>query len=334
MSFLFSGDPRNLKRRIRHDFIPIKGSEVYKQLNSLAALPSCKELRQDNIFKIVSNEIRQVKSDIQGIQTRVNAEVDAEKEQADQLNQKLRTSAYKIDHTAKRVFRLRYKHENNTKKQIMELDTYIDSIDQSLKECQDIVNEVISDLSNVDLRLPEKERLLSNQQLNERHYPLLYNIFRGKFPSKFQSIQMLKSNDSSEIEIRPPVTEIYADSCGVEVSKRDYKGNLQTNQSTPLGLGIEMEDEFYSPKSPKFFAIQGSSCLGSLERSGCKKSTTGYSSNSPNLDSATRDVIPDKILMPRFQRVAAPQTATTLENVQITEPFVAVSAKNEDPTSK
>ncbi|AGO11769.1 AaceriADL005Cp [[Ashbya] aceris (nom. inval.)] len=321
MSFLFSGESRSPKNTSTERFVSIRGSDAYKELCSLGMLPSSKDLRQDSIFRAVANEVKQVRQDVVEINSRVVAEVQLEKELAEHLNQKLRASEYKVDHLAKKVVRLRQKHSTNTQRQVRKLDECIEDFEHNIRELQSTVADMVDRLESIDVGLPEKERLIGDHQLNARHYPLLYELFRDKFPSKFGALRG-SGADSSLPEMAFPKA------WGEPETGDQSHHDVATCEVPPLEMGSAEEACFYHPQNlaadhiRNHFMNSRSSDINEreLEISGSAHATKA---------SSARENIPERILMPQFQKVASPQTAPTLENIEVTVPFSSKSAGHE-----
>ncbi|AMD20738.1 HDL006Cp [Eremothecium sinecaudum] len=325
MSFLFSADSSSNRKKTKPSFESIKSSDAYRELTTLSTVQRAKELRQDNIFKIVSNEANQVKVDILDIHARLLAEIESEKLQADEINQKLKTSANKLDRIAKRVTRLRNKHDANTKHQLKEIARHITDISESLADFNVMITEIVGLLGNVDLSLPEKDRLINNQQLNEIHYPLLYDLFRGKFPSRFEKHEtpcIYNGTDMSPQPIQQSETELHT-------ANSVMKPTLNEPQiMQPLSSGMELGGNGLIDQSPNMTNDHfKDSFSGNVMSVGYRKDADLSSSEDPLANTFNKEPIPNKLLLPKFQRSAPPQTAATLENVHITEPFSATSGR-------
>lgn len=285
MSFLFQKGSNDLKMKSKRSFKPIKSSNSYKQLDQLQNLPSSTNLRQDRLFGIVSHELKQVTSDVIKINNNILSEIDTELQQCEELHRKLKRSSEKIDEAYSSLIKQRGKYDSYFNKNLNLFHVTTTKTDSNLILIKNITEEIISNFNQTNNSLPEKEQLIKAHTLNEQHYPLLFELLRKSFPEKFNE------HDKQSTQECSPSIEIVSQ--GIKkLSHNDFN--------------------FY----------RSSKEIVSFTDSHDYQSVCDISSKCIHPEARNTSFV---LLMPKFQKTCVPSISTTVENVEISQPFTSAS---------
>ncbi|CDO93895.1 unnamed protein product [Kluyveromyces dobzhanskii CBS 2104] len=174
MSFLFYGDPQNLRSRETHQFKTIEKSEHYKQLQSLPVIPSSSLLRQDHIFSNVSKEVSQISADVAVVYSKLQDEIDTEESQTKEINDKVSHSVKKLESSFAKLMKLRSKFDKNSDKQRRQFESKFSDVQKKIRMIRDSNDELLEYITKKGPQKIDQERFSRIAKLLEVKFPQIY----------------------------------------------------------------------------------------------------------------------------------------------------------------
>lgn len=290
-----NADYSKIRRRKNYKFKGIKCSEPFKALNSLPPLTPSQHLTQDAIFKVVGEEIKQVKLDIATINEIVLEDIRTESSQTDQINRQLKSSLKKIDHSYSRTLKLRERYDHEIEEQTNALTSRLEFVETSLFSLKNNTSQIIDSILRIDSELPTKNRSINEQLFNQKHYPLLFQCIHDKYPK-------VKKNKNALVTLDATGEELVDNPClaNTKLSPSLHSGNSPATLDTAHEL------------------IEPPESLDSKEVKEIESLISNY-----NIAKQRKVHVPPIILMPKFQRVSNPSVSTSLDQVELKRPFSA-----------
>lgn len=169
MSYLFFGDPEKPKRRTKYAFHSIEKSVFMEQLNSLPDFPAPSSLRQDAVFAAVAPEFKQVKDDVIAVYSKMDDELQTEKLQTQEINEKISDSIRKLESSLSKLARLRSKQKKSFLKQHEKFESAYSDLDKRLRDVKNINTEIVETLVDRQTAL-----------VDEKEFPLIAKILNHK----------------------------------------------------------------------------------------------------------------------------------------------------------
>lgn len=201
------------KRRARQWFNSIESGTAYEELRQLTSMPSHGQLLLNSIFDAVEPELTQAKRDIISVYEIVEKDIEVESHQMEMVELQLKRSLKKVDRMYTKVLNSRAQNQEFPSSSKV-INDFCCCVQRNYKFTNDIdatIHNVLINISKVDASLPKKSRLLNEEQFNEKHYPLLFDLMHEKFPEIF-SKQTLVEHSEPEIQEHLEETQITAKS--------------------------------------------------------------------------------------------------------------------------
>ncbi|BAP72508.1 protein VAB2 [Kluyveromyces marxianus] len=171
MNFLFYGDVHHPRKRESYQFKTIASSEHYKGLQNLPSLPSSSNLRQDQIFNKVSNELNQIVADISVVYSKLQDEVDSEGIQTEEINTKVNHSVRKLEASFAKLLKLRSKFIRQAEKKRTRFDDTYGEIDKKIRMIKDANEELLEYVSQRNIAGIDKDQ-----------FPRIMGLLKERFP--------------------------------------------------------------------------------------------------------------------------------------------------------
>lgn len=271
------GENRSFKKRNRYEFKAIKQSSAFEAIGALPELACSKQLAQDAIFRVVHEELKQVKCDVDHIHECLMEDISSETAQTDRIEHQLQVSMEKLQRHYKKVTRKRAKHELTTEREIEGCVSVTKEIEDSLSVLKNKADSLVLKAAQKDSELPYKTRLLNDYDVNRRHYHLLFEAV-----SKLSDKTHLGDAEATDI--------------------------LEVDGPQPSSFG---EDEALADRNMGISELDMTSHPDYLETSRkTSKSLSQYEAPSTlRATTATCGVL----LMPKFQKISSPSVSTSYE---------------------
>lgn len=279
------------KRRTRQLFNSIENGNAYEELKQLTSMPSHRQLLLNSIFAAVEPELTQAKRDIIFVYEMVEKDIEVESHQMETVELQLKKSLKKVDRMYTKVLNSRAQNQGFASSSKV-IDNYCSCVQKLHKFTNDIdatIHNVLINISKVDASLPKKSRLLNEEQFNEKHYPLLFDLMHEEFPQIF-SKQSLVEHPEPEIQENREESQITSNSNSRSASSRLSSG----------GTG---------PKEDRL-----------EQATGVEDIITRYRiSQSRNRVKAAVTTAENVYLPPSLRRTSSPSTSTTFKNISASD---------------
>ncbi|QLL33986.1 hypothetical protein HG536_0F03110 [Torulaspora globosa] len=186
-------------RRNKHSFSRIEGEEAFDELKRLSSIPNHKQLTLQSIYEALEGEISQVKEDINCVYQAVRNDINLENEQMETVGHQLKKSAKKVNHMYDKVLASRSQNNNSIGASMLQkLSDDVENVASALKGIDNTVDSILTIFSQIDSRIPQKNRLLNGHGFNEQHYPLLFGLMHQKFGDRLVTQQEESGSDKPE----------------------------------------------------------------------------------------------------------------------------------------
>lgn len=288
-----SGESTCPKKRRNYQFISIKQTSSFEALKTLPGLAPSKQLTPDAIFSVVQRELKQVKLDSLKINECVLHDISSEAAQTDKIEHQLQVSMRKLHRHYRRIIKRREVLENSTSRNIECCSAAVTKIEVLLESLKELSDPLVSLIYKKDARLPLKNRLSSDQEINRQHYPLLFEALK-----KYESNHKSQKNNQSAI---PALSR--APSC-----KSDT--DLSALKEAP-GQKNEASCEPKSGPESATPPCENKNSLHSSETSPVPE-ISSFTNQHTHLGTAKAS-IPEFMLMPQFRKASRASVITTYE---------------------
>ncbi|EGA83179.1 Vab2p [Saccharomyces cerevisiae VL3] len=221
-----------LKWKSRIEFDAVGSSSYYEELKGLPPLASHKKLTQAAIFNSTKYELLQVKKDILSIYEVVSRDIDEERNQMQQIELQLKKSLKKVEHSYKNVLKQRASTNciNGNDRLLANAEKKIGSLNEELACVNDIVSDIVNNLTALNANLPKKAQLLKDDSINVAHYPLLFDFLHKSCPKS-----IIATSEASIHENASPSPLLEHDELPAESINSFYGENeLQSDSLAPL----------------------------------------------------------------------------------------------------
>ncbi|SCU91356.1 LAMI_0E05556g1_1 [Lachancea mirantina] len=269
----WAGRPENLRRREKGCFISVKTSSFFQDIENLPSLAAPKVLTQDALFHHVEQEVRQVKSDILLINQTLLSDIKAESRQAERIQHEIQKSTSKMYHTYKRVQRLRNSDKVDFFEQVDKLEQKCQKLDEFQESLETMASKIAKNLIELDKQFPMKSRLFNGQDVNSKHFPLLFDAIKAS-----SSIEVgPEDQDGDRASHSPPPRNrsIVSDSSSNTIILR--KG-AQTDTFLGYSQSADRDINDEAPSSNELDKSEHSTAQGMLQIQSSRRSSDGRSS--------------------------------------------------------
>ena len=194
MSFLFYGDPERPRRRSTYQFHSIEKSSQFKQLKELPALPKSAVLRQDRIFTLVADELKQISTDVSVIYSKLRDEMETERQQTEEVDVKINNSLKRLESSYSKLCKLRSKHAKSSKKQRIKFDNKSSQLNKKIRAIRDANDELL-------------DYIIKNQltaDLDEKKFRMINRLLKNKFPDMKPSSPISSNTTESKAKSSAP----------------------------------------------------------------------------------------------------------------------------------
>lgn len=252
-----------LKWKSRIEFDAVGSSSYYEELKGLPPLASHKKLTQAAIFNSTKYELLQVKKDILSIYEVVSRDIDEERNQMQQIELQLKKSLKKVEHSYKNVLKQRASTNciNGNDRLLANAEKKIGSLNEELACVNDIVSDIVNNLTALNANLPKKAQLLKDDSINVAHYPLLFDFLHKSFPKS-----IIATSEASIHENASPSPLLEHDELPAESINSFYGENeLQSDSLAPLQTHDDNISSCKKILPPKFNTTSGPSIETNFE---------------------------------------------------------------------
>lgn len=216
MNFLFYGDVHHPRKRESYQFKTIASSEHYKGLQNLPSLPSSSNLRQDQIFNKVSNELNQIVADISVVYSKLQDEVDSEGIQTEEINTKVNHSVRKLEASFAKLLKLRSKFIRQAEKKRTRFDDTYGEIDKKIRMIKDANEELLEYVSQRNIAGIDKDQ-----------FPRIMGLLKERFPD----LNMEPEEEPEEPEDEPEEEPEEPEDEPVEPEEREEEPDEEPEES-------------------------------------------------------------------------------------------------------
>lgn len=212
--------------------ITVAEASEYKELLALEKLPQSSQLSYKAIFKSVSSEWEQVKTDITHVNENILKDINEEIKQTDQIEKKLKSSFKSINQHYHKLLKHRRNRQNDEgtsdlflkyKNDVNELASNIETIENGLDM---VIQNMISFDSTSSL---DGDSLFNSSIITKRHYPLLYDLIHKNYNKGQNSDKTSKDNSKITTDVTLPASD------------EDNSPDIEEQQSKLSSLSFSIE---------------------------------------------------------------------------------------------
>ncbi|CCH63166.1 hypothetical protein TBLA_0J01720 [Henningerozyma blattae CBS 6284] len=161
-------------------FRTIESSKIYAEYKNIPQISKSKDLTVHKILTAVEPEVRTVLKDIASVYKVVMIDINEEVSQMDKIDSRIKKTIRKVDKQYQKSLKLRqyYSKYLNGSKNIDVLGKELEEIQVNIRKLYDSVDSIASDLGAIDACMDSNDRLLTENIVNQQHYPLLFDMLK------------------------------------------------------------------------------------------------------------------------------------------------------------
>lgn len=217
-------------------FQSIIDSDAFRRLRSIDSVPNYKTLSWNSIFDASKEELDNVKKDIINSYAVVQKDVADETKQMELLEQHLKNSVKKVNYIYSSTLKTR-KHNRGYEHSSKILDKLIhgvDALERNMETLTKNMDDIVECLVKTDSKLPTRSQLLSIDSLNQRHYPLLFDMIKRKYPDNFvkKSTKKLVKGAQLDKESKSEIPIVSGPEFPLTLASEDEVRGQQENQNS------------------------------------------------------------------------------------------------------